>query len=156
MDEAWADGLKSLVDHRQCVKYKSTTIKTSSPARMATSSRGRWIGAYSIGLTILESSVVQIRRRRWWWKPLDLALPPFCHYQGKPRQVWVLSMTIPIQCKNWSKMVEKIEASCSFLFPHTKPFNNNNTYFSCRKRRSKCEFILMDSLHLRILHAILH
>jgi len=30
----------------------STTIKTLSPARTATSSRDRWIGPYSISLTI--------------------------------------------------------------------------------------------------------
>jgi hypothetical protein len=34
------------------VKYKATTIKTPRPARTATSSKDRWIGAYSIDLTI--------------------------------------------------------------------------------------------------------
>ncbi len=44
---------KTIVDHQQWVKYMSTTIKTLWPAHTATSWKDRWIGAYSIGLTIL-------------------------------------------------------------------------------------------------------
>ncbi len=46
LGEALASSLKSLADHQQSVKYKSTAIKTSWPARTVTSSKGRWIGAY--------------------------------------------------------------------------------------------------------------
>ncbi len=52
MGKAWAASLKSLVDHQQSVKYKSTTIKTLRPVRSVTSSKNRWIQAYFIGLTI--------------------------------------------------------------------------------------------------------
>ncbi len=54
MGEARAAGLKSPVDHQQSVKYKSTTIKTSSAPRRVTSSKDRWIGAYSFCLNIPE------------------------------------------------------------------------------------------------------
>ncbi len=50
--ETWAAGLQYRVDHQQSVKYKSTTIKTSWPARAATSSKDRQLGAYSVGFTI--------------------------------------------------------------------------------------------------------
>ncbi len=56
MGEGCSAGLKSIVDHHQSVKYKSTTIKTLRPARTETSSKDRSIGAFSIGsigLTIL-------------------------------------------------------------------------------------------------------
>ncbi len=53
MDWAGAAVLKSLVDNQQSVKNKSTTIKTFRPESTATSSKDRWIGTYSIGITIL-------------------------------------------------------------------------------------------------------
>jgi len=40
------------MDHQQSVKYKSTTIKTLRPAHTATSSKDRWIMAYSTGITM--------------------------------------------------------------------------------------------------------
>jgi hypothetical protein len=51
------------------VKYKSTAIKPSWPAHTATSSKDRWIGAYSIDLTIpgklgCPSKKKRKRRRR--------------------------------------------------------------------------------------------
>ncbi len=46
LGKALASSLKFLADHQQSVKYKSTAIKTSWPAWIATSSKGRWIGAY--------------------------------------------------------------------------------------------------------------
>jgi hypothetical protein len=68
LGKAWVTGQKSLVDHQQEVKYKDTTIKTLCLACIAISSKDRRIGAYSIGLTIVENSAVQIiitkRRRR--------------------------------------------------------------------------------------------
>jgi hypothetical protein len=50
--------------HLKSVKYKSTTIKTSWPARTATTYKDRWIGAYFIGLTIQGNLAVQIILRR--------------------------------------------------------------------------------------------
>jgi hypothetical protein len=51
--ETSVGGLKFFVDHHQLVKCKSTITKTLWPALTGTSSKDRWIGAYSIGLTIL-------------------------------------------------------------------------------------------------------
>ncbi len=71
LGEDWANGIKSLADHQQSVKYKSATIKTLWPARKATSSKDRWIGAYSIGLTILGKQGCQIKKKKfvflWQW-----------------------------------------------------------------------------------------
>ncbi len=39
-------------------------VKTSWPARTATSSKDRWTGDYSFGITNLGNSAVQLRRRR--------------------------------------------------------------------------------------------
>ncbi len=62
--EASAAGLKSLVDHQQSVKYKSTTIQTLRPAHTATSSKDRWKGAYSIGLTILGRFTCSMKKKK--------------------------------------------------------------------------------------------
>ncbi len=64
LGEAWAAGLKPLVDHQQPVKYKSTTVQTLWPARIATSSKERWIGAYFIGLTILGKLGCTIKKKK--------------------------------------------------------------------------------------------
>ncbi len=53
LNESWAPGQKSLVDQQQSEKHKSTTIKTLWPAWTATSSKYKWIGAYSIAPTII-------------------------------------------------------------------------------------------------------
>jgi hypothetical protein len=63
LGKALAAGLKSLVDHQQSVKNKSSTIKTSWPVCRATSSKDRWIGAYSIGLTILGKLDCPIKKK---------------------------------------------------------------------------------------------
>ncbi len=52
LGEAWTVGLKSHVDCLKSAKYYSSTpIKTSCPACTVTSSKGRQIRDYSIGLT---------------------------------------------------------------------------------------------------------
>ncbi len=51
LGEAWAGGLKYLVDRKQSVKYKSTTIKTSWPASKTTSNKERQIGAWEIWMS---------------------------------------------------------------------------------------------------------
>jgi len=56
---AWASGLKSLVDCKQSVEYKSTYVKTSQPACRMTSCNVRWIIAYCVCLTILGHLTVQ-------------------------------------------------------------------------------------------------
>jgi hypothetical protein len=53
LGEAWGVVLKSLVDHQQSLIYKSTTIKTSWPARTAASSKDWRIRAFCIGITTM-------------------------------------------------------------------------------------------------------
>jgi hypothetical protein len=52
------------VDHRQSVKYKSTTIKTLWPACTATYSKASWIGAYSVGLTNLGKLGCPLKKKK--------------------------------------------------------------------------------------------
>jgi hypothetical protein len=71
MGEAWADGLKSFVDHQHAVICKSTTIRTLWPARKSTATKDRWIGAYSIGLTIPGETQLSKQEKKNWY-------PLFC------------------------------------------------------------------------------
>ncbi len=77
MGEAWATGLKSLAGHKQ----SATTIKTLWPAWTATSSKDRWIGAYSIGLTNLGKFSCPIKKKQSKVSFYQMAGPQY--YQKK-------------------------------------------------------------------------
>ncbi len=56
------------------MKYKSTAMKTLWPARIATSSKDRWIGAYSIGLTVLGKLSCPIEKKTYICVTLTLVV----------------------------------------------------------------------------------
>ncbi len=74
MGEAWADGLNSLMDHQNSVICKSTTSKTLWAARKSTSTKDRWTGSYSVGLTIpVETWLSKQEKKNWYYNPLFCA-----------------------------------------------------------------------------------
>ena len=65
LGESWAASPECLVNWQESMNYKSTTIDTLWPGCTVTSSKDRWIGAYSIVQTILRKLSCQIKKKKW-------------------------------------------------------------------------------------------
>ncbi len=132
--KVWVAKLKSLVDHQQSVKYKSTTIKTLWPARTVTFSKGRWTGAYCNGLTIMGKLGCPIKKK----KSVTYSYA-FFHYNAVSLSWNVFTLNVSVllivsNCKKTQKMICRICQRVHFVLSAAIPlWLHMIEFFFCQK-----------------------